>query len=1525
MQSFSLPNGRFSPSVGDALEDERKRLEEALRESEERFRGLFEASPWGLLIHDEGRILDANPTLAMIFGYEISELVGMEAPHLVAPEWRDFTLQRRLAGCEEPYEAVSLKRDGTTFPVQLCGKAVRSNGHVVRMVAVRELTERKRAEEALRQAELRYRFLFEQAPAMYVITRNEDGAPIISDCNKLFLDTLGYARAEFLGQSLAEFYTPESRLQLLEHGGYERALEGRFGVEGRQLLTRDGRVVATVLRAVPEFDDGGRTIGTRAMYLNITDRKRAEEALRESEERFRLIARATSDGIWDWDLVTGAVWWNEGIQKLIGHAPSDPGDAPTDVGANLARWYAHIDAADRDRVMGTLWAVVETGGESWSQEYRVRWADGSCAHALGRGYVIRDMDGKPVRMIGGITDITERKRAEEALAYQAQLLASVNDAIISTDEQFILKSWNPAAERIYGWKAEEVLGRPASGVLRTEFPGAERSAVIGAAVEAGDFHGEVVQYRKDGTAIHVESKVIGLRDGGGHTTGYVGVNRDITERKRAEEALGASEERFRKLCDATIEGIVIHDGRKILDANQALAAMLGYDVSEIVGRDGLEFVAPDYRSLVEQSMLAGYEAPYEVLCVRRDGSTFPAEVRGKVISYDGRLARVTAVRDITKRRRAEEALRESEERFRLIAQATSDAIYDYDLVTGSVWWSEGMRTLFGYARNDVGPGITWWYEHIHSEDRDGVASRTYAATLNREQFWVEEYRFRRSDGSYAYVADRGYFIYDGVGKPLRTIGGLTDITERKRAEEALRESEERFRLIAQATSDAIWDWDLVTGRVWRGDGMLTLFGHTPSETEPRITWWYDRIHPRDKGRIVAGLHAAIQDGREFWHDEYRFRRADASYACIEDCGYVIHDRDGKPVRMIGGMTDVSERKRAEEALRESEERFRQVAEASREWIWEFDAEGRYTYCNPGVKDILGYEAEEVVGRPYCDLFTPGERKRLRPVVMDIFTRKRSFLRVVNEKAHKDGHEVVIESTGRPIIDAEGNMVGYRGVDEDITERIRAEQVLRDSERRYRLLAENVTDVIWTVDLSLRTTYISPSVTRLRGYSVEEAMAQTLEEVVTPASLDLVRQVLAEELAAEGTGQSDPSRSRTLELEHICKGGSTVWAEVRVSALRDESRRLVGFLGVSRDITKRRRAEEALRESERRYRLLAENATDIIATRDLQLRVTYMSPSVTDILGYTVEEAMAKPLEEMLTPASLEVARKAFAEELAAEETGQRDPSRSVTLELENICRDGSTVWLEVRMTALHEEDGRAVGILGVSRDISERRRAQLALEESERRYRLLAENATDIIWITDSNLRAVYINPAVTRIRGFSIEEVLAHTPEEALTPASVEVAKRALAEAMGEIGREDSPRWWTLELEHTCKDGSTVWLETTATALCDEQGRVVQFLGASRDISERKRAEEALQETREELESRVERRMRRGSAYGLTFRELTVLHLVVAGKSDKEIAAVLGISALTASKHMGNILHKMGAGSRTEAGVRAVREGLLD
>jgi len=933
IQAISLDGGCLSPSAGDAPAQEGPQPEEALRKWEERLLRGCPASFEGILVHDNGRILDANQTLARMVGYTLPELIGMEAPRLVASEWRDFTLQKRLAGCEEPYEAVALRRDGSTFLAELRGRAIPCDGRTVRVVAIRDITERRRAEDALRESEERFRTSVEN----------------MLDC---------------------------------------------FGIY-------------SAIR-----DESGRIVDFRIEYVN------------------------------------GAACANNLMSKN------------EQVGKRLLELLpAHRETGLFDEYC----RVVETGMplakesvfyEDVYREQRLLRAFDIRAARLGDGFA------------AAWRDITERKRAEEALAYQAQLLASVNDAIISTDEEFALKSWNPAAERIYGWKAEEVFGRPAQEVLRTEFPGAERSAVIGAAVETGNFRGEVVQYRKDGTAIHVESKVIALRDDCGRTTGYVGVNRDISERKRAEEAVRHRE--------------------AILEA--------------------ISFAA-------------------------------------------SRFLRATN-------------------------------------------WDESFQDVLDRLGQATGVSRVYVFENHVGQDGALLTSQRYE--------WMAP----------------------GV-EPQMNNPDLHDFPW-------------------QAAGFARWVESMTQGE--------PICGHVREfpQSEQEV------LAPQDIKSIVA---VPIFIGEEWW-----------GFVGFDEC--------------------VTER----------------------EWsVAEVDA----------------------------------------------------------------------LSTAAGVV---GGAVQHS----------RASQALRESEKRYRLLAENASDMIWTVDKNLRFTYVSPSVARIRGYSAAEVMAQPIEEVLTPPSLELARRAFAEELAAESTERSDPSRSRTLELEHICKDGSTVWAEVRMTALRDEHGRIAEILGVSRDITERRRAEEALRESESRYRLLAESASDIIWIRDLDFRTIYVNPASTRIRGYSVEEVMAQPLEEVLTPASAELARQVLKEELARDQVEKRDLSWWRTLEIENTCKDGSTVWLEVRVTALRDDDKRIVGILGISRDISERRLA------------------------------------------------------------------------------------------------------------------------------------EEALQKTREELDSRVERRMQQGSAYGLTFRELTVLHLVVAGKSDKEIAATLGISTLTASKHLANILHRMGAASRTEAGVRAIREGLL-
>ncbi|MFH2063701.1 MAG: PAS domain S-box protein [Pseudomonadota bacterium] len=276
----------------------------------------------------------------------------------------------------------------------------------------------------------------------------------------------------------------------------------------------------------------------------------------------------------------------------------------------------------------------------------------------------------------------------------------------------------------------------------------------------------------------------------------------------------------------------------------------------------------------------------------------------------------------------------------------------------------------------------------------------------------------------------------------------------------------------------------------------------------------------------------------------------------------------------------------------------------------------------------------------------------------------------------------------------------------------AEELLRESEKKYRLLAEHANDIIWTLSLDMKFTYISPSIFRIRGYTPEEGMSHALEEVITPDSLQYAIATYTAVMEKEAQGERSLGPT-ILELEHFCKNGKPIWMEVSMSLLRDQDGAPTGIIGVSRDISDRKQAEKALKESERKYRLIAENINDVIWTTDLSFHTTYISPSIERLRGYSPEEVMRQTLSEILSPASVELAARLFAAEHALEQKGERKNQNSI-LDLEFLCKDGSTVLLENSISPLRNETGIIIGLFGISRDITEQRRIEAQLLRSEK-------------------------------------------------------------------------------------------------------------------------------------------------------------------------------------------------------------------
>jgi PAS domain S-box-containing protein len=599
--------------------------------------------------------------------------------------------------------------------------------------------------------------------------------------------------------------------------------------------------------------------------------------------------------------------------------------------------------------------------------------------------------------------------------------------------------------------------------------------------------------------------------------------------------------------------------------------------------------------------------------------------------------------------------------------------------------------------------------------------------------------------------------------------------------------------------------------------------------------------------------------------------------------------------------DNAERKRPEEALLAQEATYRQIFNAVNEGILVLDLDsGEIVDANATFCNVFGRTPEEILGLSVGDI-SSGEA----PYIQE------SALRLIHNAAGgeqqrfewlakgRDGRLLWIDvSLKRATIAGQQRVLA---IGRDITERKRSEEALRESEAKFRALAETAAASIF-IYRGTRPLYINAAMEKLTGYTREEILARELWQFVHPDSQSLVR----ERSRARQQGEQPSSR---YEFKIVTNSGEERWVDFTAGMIEFEGQ--PAAIGTAYDITERKQAEEALRESEKRYRLLAENVTDVIWTTDMDLNYTYISPS-RRLLGHAPGQPVPQRVEEALTPASFEIVMKALAEELATENMDEKDLSRSRTLELENYRSDGSTIWVEDRMTFLRDQDGRPVGILGVTRDITERKQAEEALRDSERRFRTLSDATFEGIAIHHRGM-ILEANQAFATMFGYELSEVMGMDALDFAAPESRDLLLHNIVSAYQQPFEGTGLR----------KDGTTFPVE-----VC---GRPIPYLGkmvtvaALRDLTERKRIKEALEKAREELENRVERQMEQGNPYGLTFRELTVLHVVAAGKADKEIAGQLGISPLTTHKHLANILSKMGAASRTEACVRALREGLLD
>ena len=395
-------------------------------------------------------------------------------------------------------------------------------------------------------------------------------------------------------------------------------------------------------------------------------------------------------------------------------------------------------------------------------------------------------------------------------------------------------------------------------------------------------------------------------------------------RQQAERALRESERRYRLLMEHASDGIVISDADgNLLSVNTRICEMLGYPREELLRMHVKDLITPEdlrLRPVSFDDLEGGRSSIDERAFRRKDGSVVPIEVSARALE-DGTIQGI--VRDITERKRAEDALRRSEERFRTVARATNDTVWDWDLLTGQVWWNEGMHLMFRYGRDEVGHETEWWRVRLHADDRERVLTGMREALESGEQFWWDEYRFLRGDLTYAYIFDRGYIVRDESGRAIRMIGAMMDITERQQAEEALRASEEQYRGLFDTNPLPLCVLDPEDLRfVAVNHAAVQHYGYSPEQfsemtlrdlSPPDALPYLDELHQRMRSAAATTRLGGI--------GTWTHLRWDGSRIEVELTANRLTFR-GRPAILLLA-NDITERRRAEDALRQSEEQLRQ--------------------------------------------------------------------------------------------------------------------------------------------------------------------------------------------------------------------------------------------------------------------------------------------------------------------------------------------------------------------------------------------------------------------------------------------------------------------------------------------------------------------------------------------------------------------------------------------------------------------------
>jgi PAS domain S-box-containing protein len=1225
----------------------------------------------------QGKILLWNEGAHHNYGYTADEVIGRDEKILhpeedVAAGKVDELLRTVVE--RSKYEGVIFRRrkNGERFPVRLIMTLLRDQqGESIGFLAVsKDITEENRLLTKLSASEEYNRGLIESNADALMTT---DSLGVITDVNKRVEELTGAGREALLGTPFKGYFTDPKRAEEVI-----RRVLAEDRVANSELTLRSANGASTVV-AVNATTFRGRDRKLRGVFAairDVTEQKALEERLRESQHYMRGLIEASLDAMVTVDPAGVITDINQQMARATGFTREEV------IGGRFAELFA-----EPDRATSALQETLEKGSLA-NYELDLKPREGPEQVVSVNASVFRDTEGHVKGVFASARDITEQRRLDaqlrESQGYNRSLIEASPDALFVVDPDFVITDVNEEMVNITGYPRTELIGssfksyftdpaRAVGGIRRTLERGSQSNY-------------ELVLRPRSGAQRIVSLNASVFRDPEGKVKGVFASARDITEQRTLEMQLGESQNYNRGLIEASVDAMVIVDPNLIItDVNEQMVKLTGRTRKQLVDSAFVQYFTEPNRAAsgIRETLDKGLVTNYELVLRSKSGRETPVSFNASVFKgIEGRVKGIFAsARDITEQRQLDRQLRESQDYTRGLIESSVDSLLTTDVLGVITDVNRQMEVLTGVPRERlIGSPLK---EYFTDPELAEAAVRRVLETnrLTNYELVLEGTTGLRWPVSFNATTFRGA---DGALKGI--FAAARDVTEQKKLEAEIREGQAYNRSLIEASADALVavDANLVITDV--NEQMVKVTGYGRGELIGSMFPDYFR----DSARAAAGVRKTLEEG-VVTNYELSLRSRSGRTVNVSANASVIKDTEGRVKGVFASARDITEQKRLQEQLRESQTYNRSLIEASPDALVMVDPDLVITDVNEQLVKLTGTARETLVGTSFKDYFTDADRaaEAVRRTLRD-----GSVANYELSLKTRSARQTLVSFNAAVYRDSEGKVAGIFASARDITEGKKTEEKLREAQNYNRGLIEASPDALVTVEPDLVMTDVNEQMVQLSGFSRKRLIGGRFPELFT----DPARAENAVRTALENNVVSN------YELLLRKRNGQKIPVSFNAGTFRDTDGSVRGVLATARDITEQKRLESQIRESQNYNRGLIESNIDALITTDLVGNITDVNKQTEAATGLSREQLIGLPFKNVFTD-------PARAEDAIRRVIGD---NRVMEYELSIRSPTGEQTDVSYNATTFQDIDGRLHGVIATARDVTDQKRLREQLEQRNR-------------------------------------------------------------------------------------------------------------------------------------------------------------------------------------------------------------------